>query len=177
MRAVLAFLALPVVPVLAFSLLPQRESPAPSIAFVSAQRISAETVEGKAGVARVQALQRERTADLRTKQQALEETRRELARTTIDAAERVKLQAQEQSQRTELERAAARAQLDLQALQRDINQELRGKVVGVLEEVAKEKRVQVVLNAETAVVWAAPELDLTAEVIARMSAAPAAPPQ
>ena len=76
------------------------------VAYVSSQRISNETADGKAGIARLQTLQRERAAAVRTKQQALETTRQQMTLAKDDAA-RVRLRAEEQQQRTELERAAA----------------------------------------------------------------------
>ena len=171
------WLAVPVLPLLAWvGLNQQRPAPAAGpLAYVSAQRISAETTEGKAGLARVQALQRERTADVRTKQQALETTRRQL--TTAQADARTRLQTQEQQQRSELELAIARAQADIQSTQRQVSADLLAKVRTVVGEVVKGRDTQVVLNLETAVVWAAPRLDLTDAVIAHMNATPAPAPK
>ena len=144
------------------------------VAYVSSQRISSETADGKAGIARLQALQRERTADARTKQQALEATRRQLA--AAEGDERVRLQGLEQQQRTEFERAVAQAQTDIQALQRQISSELSPKLKAAVAEVVKATAVQVVLNADTSVVWAVPGLDLTPKVIEHLNAGSTAPP-
>ena len=38
----------------------------------------------------------------------------------------------------------------------------------------KDRQIQVVLNSEQSIIWAAPSLDLSDAVIARMNAAPAA---
>jgi Skp family chaperone for outer membrane proteins len=143
------------------------------VATVSAQRIALESTVGKASRARVQALQQERADDVRTKQQALEAIRRQLAQAG-DASQRPSLQAQEQTQRAELERAAVKAQMDVQALDRQINAELLGKVRQAVGDVIKGRNIQVVLNADSAVIWAAPDLDLTADVIQRLNS-PAAP--
>ena len=168
------WLGIPVIAVVtSLGAVPQRAAPpADKVAYVSAQRISAESAEGKAGVARVQALQKERGADVREKQQALETTRSQLALAQPDG--RARLQALEQQQRTEFERAVARAQADIQGLQRQVSADVLTRVRGVVGEVVKGRDIQVVLNLETAVVWAAPSLDLTDAVIARMNASPAA---
>lgn len=175
MKTTLAWLAIPVLPAVTWlGMTPQQRpaTPAVTVAYVSAQRISNETAEGRAGLARVQALQRERSDDVRLKQQALEGTRRQLPLAQADAKPR--LQAQEQQQRSELERAVSRGQADIQALQRQVSADLLTRVKGVIGEVVKGRGIQVVLNLETAVVWGAPSLDLTDAVIARMNAGAAA---
>ncbi len=149
-----------------------RQTPAATgpVAFVSAQRIQAETAEGKALVARLQTLQRERTADIRARQQALEATRSQLPMAKDDAT-RTRLQGQEALQRADFEKALAQSQTDMQALQRQGSAELAGKVRGALQEILKgSPAVQVVLNADTSVVWAQPGHDLTAAVVAHMDA-------
>lgn len=175
MKIVPLCLAIAVAPALAAGAFQQRPAP-PSgpVAFVVSQRISNETTEGKAGIARIQALQRERTADARTKQEALQATRRQID-ATQDSAERTRLQAQEQQQRTDLEKAVNQSQVELQSLQRQISNELGVKVKAAIEDLVKGTGVQVVLSADTTVVWAAQGLDLTSSVIERLNARAAAP--
>ena len=169
------WLAMTAVPLLAVGVTQQRPAPpAGHVAFVSSQRISSETTDGKAGVARLQAAQRDRAADVRTKQQALETTRQQMTLAADDAA-RVRLRAEEQRQRTELERAAAQSQADLQAMQRQISAEVATKVKAAVEEVVKGTGVQVVLNGETTIVWSTTGLDLTSQVVENMNAQAAAP--
>jgi outer membrane protein len=145
-----------------------------TIGYVSAQRIFAEANEAKAEVTRIQTLQQQKATDLRTKQQALEGTRAQLAAAT-DPALRVQLQPQEQQQRTDLERATAQAQVDLQTAQRQMQAQVQGRVKTILDDVAKAQNLQVVLNGDAAVLWAAPGLDLTSAVIERMNKAPSKP--
>jgi Skp family chaperone for outer membrane proteins len=175
MKTVLLSLALALATALAAGAVQQRSAP-PSgpIAFVVSQRISNETAEGKAGIARIQALQRERTAEVRTKQEALQTIRRQLD-ATQDAAERTRLQTQEQQQRTDLERVVSQTQVDVQNLQRQISNELGVKVKTVIAELVKGTGVQVVLSADTTIVWAAQGLDLTSPVIERLNASAASP--
>ena len=175
MRIVPVWLAITAIPALAFGVAQQSPARATGpVGYVSAQRISNETADGKAGVARLQASQRERQAEMRTKQQTLESTRQQITLAKDDVA-RVRLRAEEQQQRTELERLAAQSQSDLQTLQRQVSAEVATKVKAAVEEVIKGTGVQIVLNGESSVVWASPGLDLTSLVIERMNAQSTAP--
>ena len=162
-----------------FALTPAGQAPPAAkatIAYVSAQRILTESNEGKTELARGQALQQQRAADLKAKQQTLEATRQRLAQTT-DSSARAHLQQEEQQQRLEFERASGQAQVDMQTLQRQVNNELLGRVKAVLGDVIKGQDVQLVLNADTAVMWGSASLDLTAAVIQKLNdtAPPASP--
>ncbi|MBK5296216.1 MAG: OmpH family outer membrane protein [Vicinamibacteria bacterium] len=175
MKTLPVWLAVTVLGAIAVGLAQPRAVTAPGpVAYVSSQRISNETADGKAGVARLQTLQRERAADVRTRQQALETTRQQMTLAKDDAA-RVRLRAQEQQQRTELERTAAQSQADFLSLQRQVSAEVATKVKAAVQEVVKGTEVHLVLNGESSVVWAAPGLDLTSAVIERMNAQPSAP--
>jgi Skp family chaperone for outer membrane proteins len=175
MKTVAVYLAMTVLPALAVGLAQPRPAQATGpVAYVSSQRISNETAMGRAGLARLQTMQRERSTDVRTKQQTLETTRRQLAAAQGD--ERVRLQAQEQQQRTEFERAVAQAQTDIQALQRQISAELSPQVKAAIEQIVKATGIQVVLNGDNTVVWANPALDLTSRVIEQLNTSSPAPP-
>jgi Skp family chaperone for outer membrane proteins len=145
------------------------------VAYVSGQRIFAESGEGKALRAKLQAQQQQRANDLRTRQQTLEGLRKQLAQATDNAA-RVQLQQQELQQRTDLERATTQAQTEMQNLTRQVQTEFQGRVRGVLAEIVKGQNVQMVLNGDAAVVWSAPGLDLTSAVIERLEGQAAAAP-
>jgi Skp family chaperone for outer membrane proteins len=150
-------------------------SPAtPPIGYISAQRIIAEATSAKADNARFQALQQQRATELRTKQQTLEATRQQLAQAT-DTSTRGQLEQQDRQQQTDLERATAQAQAELQALQRQFQTDLQAKVKSAVDDLAKSQNIQLVLNADTSVVWAAPGMDLTAAVVQRLNAASPTP--
>jgi Skp family chaperone for outer membrane proteins len=158
------------------SLAPAAQAPAasstPRIAYISAQRIVEGSPDAKAEFARLQTMQQQKATALRAQQQTLEATRQQLAQ-TADGGGRIQLQQQEVQQRTDLERATAQAQADLQTLQREVNTALQTKVRAVVDDLVKGQNIQVVLNGEAAVIWAAPGTDLTAAVIARLNAKPA----
>lgn len=158
----------------------QTPAPRPSfpIGYVNIQRAIAESAAGKAELARVQTLQQQRANELRTRAQTLEGLRSQLAQAS-DAATRLKLQQQETQQRTDLERATVQAQQELQNLQRKVAADFQSRVRGIVEELVKGQGLQLVLNAEQAVIWSAPGADLTNSVIERLNvlskAAPAKP--
>ena len=79
-------------------------------------------------------------------------------------------------QRTHLERATAQAQLELQNLQRQVQAEFQGRLKGVLDELVKGQGVQLVLNADQAVLWSAPGMELTNSVIERLNSQTVATP-
>jgi Skp family chaperone for outer membrane proteins len=149
--------------------------PALSIGYVSAQRVFAESAEGQAQVDRVRELQQQRVGELRTRQQTLEDLRRQLAQAT-DGAARVQLQQQESQLRTDLERATSQAQLELQNLQRQAQTDVQNLVKGVLDEFVKDQGLQLVLSGDQAVLWGAPGMDLTDAVIQRLDRRAAAAP-
>ena len=149
--------------------------PALAIGYVSAQRVFVESAEGKAQGARLQALQQQKAGELRARQQTLENVRRQGAEATESAA-RAKFLQQESQQRTDLERATAQAQQELQTLQRQVQTDFQGRVKGVLDELTKGQGIQLVLNADQAVLWSAPGMDLTNAVIERLNSKTAAAP-
>ncbi len=142
---------------------------APSaVAYVNANRVLAESIHGRAELGRLQALQQQKQTELRAKQQTLETTRQQLAQ-AADAAARTQLQQQEIQQRTDFERSTQQAQVDLQNLQREVNTDMQQRVRAALDEIMKTQTYQLVLNGDTSVMWAAPDLDLTSAVVGRLN--------
>jgi Skp family chaperone for outer membrane proteins len=167
------WLALPVLPVMTWlGLNAQGNATPPSaVAFVSNQRIAKETADGKALFERIRVAQRTQQGAIKAKQDALDATRKQLAAATAES--RARLQALGQQQTLELQSTVVKAQSDLQAIEREVNSELLKKVQVAVVNVVKDKQIQVVLNSDSAIVWASPTLDLSDAVIARMNAAPA----
>jgi len=138
------------------------------IVYLNSQRLASESVIGKEGLNRILVLQKEKQEELRSRQLALEDLRRQIP-LSADAPTRQRLQEQEQRQQAELARAAAQAQADVQNLQRQTSTELRTKLRSVLDELLKGKDVKVALTSES-VLWAAPELDVTDLALERLNA-------
>ena len=149
---------------------PRYQNP-PTVAYISSQRISNETIEGKAGQAKLKAFQEQKAAELREKQRALQETRDLLSRT--EPEKRVALQEQEQKQRTDLEAATVLMATEVQRMQRLVSTDLAQKIRAVLDQLLKGRDIQLVLQSESVVIWSVPGSDLTNEVIERLNAAEA----
>ncbi len=147
----------------------QQAAPVALIGVVSSQRVSTETVEGKAGIAKVQTLQQQKGTELRAQAQVLEATRQRLVNTK-DLGEREALQREEQTQRAALDKATLQAQADLQSMQRQVSLDLTAKVKSVLEEILKGTKIQMVIQTESGVLWAMPASDLTGAVIEKLNA-------
>jgi len=60
--------------------------------------------------------------------------------------------------------------MDLQEMQRQNQAGLRSKLNAVVAELAARRGIQLVLNAESAIIWAPPENDLTSDVLERLNA-------
>jgi Skp family chaperone for outer membrane proteins len=111
---------------------------------VSLQRIATESADGRAEAQRLQALLQKMTLDLAAKQ-------KQLAQPTGP----------------EFQRLAQQSQLDYASAQRQAQSELRAKLAPIVANIAAERGVDVVLNADT-LVWSAPRLDVTNEVISKL---------
>lgn len=159
----------------ALALLPSAEAAQPrAVGYVSMQMVLNEATETKAAAERIKATQQQKAGDLRVKQQALEETRRQLGE-PAGLFQGKRLREQEERQRIQLEQATAQAQQELQTLQQQIQRELRARLKTVLDELARRHGLELVLNHDTSVLWAAPGLDLTAAVVERLNATVPAP--
>ena len=66
---------------------------------------------------------------------------------------------------------ASQANADIAAMQGRLQGELRTQIAPILADIAKQRGVDVVLNAD-GLAWAAPATDATNEVLQRMNAAP-----
>ena len=146
------------------------------VGYVSMQQVLSDATEAKAAAEQLKSTQQQKAGELRAMQQALAETRRQLGEPAA-LFQGKRLREQEERQRTELEQAAAQAQLDIQTQQAQVQRVLRTRLNSVLGELARRHGLEIVLNQDTAILWAAPGLNLTSAVIDRLNAtAPAAPP-
>ena len=114
------------------------------IAFVNIQAIVATSVEGKADSAKVDALVKKKQGEAPANQK------------TPQDAQRFQQQAQQ----------------EVQQLQAQLQDDFQKKLFPILQQLAQEKHLSMLLSAQDAgLVWAEPGLDLTAEAIKRFDAA------
>ena len=152
-------------------------APPTKVAYVSGNRLLAAAPEMRTALRKFQQTQQRKVGELQQKQRALQETRAKIAQAT--STTRTELVNQEQAQQAELTKLTVQAQMDVQATQREAQAMLQSTLKPVLDEVTKSRGIDIVLNADVAVMWSAPQLDLTSVVIERLNAAkaPATPPK
>jgi Skp family chaperone for outer membrane proteins len=89
----------------------------------------------------------------------------------LAGSRRVRLKAQESQQQKELQELSQQAQTDYVNAQRTLQADLRRELNAAVGEIAKRKAIRLVLNEDSAVVWASIGTDLTNEVLERLNAA------
>jgi Skp family chaperone for outer membrane proteins len=146
-------------------------APALPIAYVSMQRIAAEASEAKAAAAKFETMRQEKAREVTAKQKAVETAHLLVVQSggVFQRSRRAQLQADESRQRAELQKLSEQAQVDLQNLQRQLQTTLREKINSIVDKLAKRRGVQLVLNEDSAVVWANPGIDLTTEIISSLN--------
>jgi Skp family chaperone for outer membrane proteins len=124
--------------------------PGAKIAFVNLQAIAQNSAEGKAANAKIESLVNKK---------------------------RTELQANQKTPPQDAQRLQQEAQQEVQKLQMELNGEFQQRLVPILQKMAQEKHLSMLLSAQEAgLIWAEPGLDLTAEAIRRLDAATAAAP-
>jgi Skp family chaperone for outer membrane proteins len=126
------------------------------IATLSVQRLISESAAGRAANQQLQALAQKMSTDVSAKQKELQGAP----------------SAGGDNRQAELQRFVQQSQAEYANAQRQLQNEFREKLNPIVASVAASHGVDLVLNGDTAVVWAAPSLDLTSAVLARLGAAP-----
>jgi len=164
---------------------PAQQPPRPfpegsKFAFVDIQQIAAESVEGKASTAKVQALRDKKVAELSELNKKVQADQQKLAQqgSMLNDQARAELERTIDRQSKDLQRAQQDATDEVQQLQQDLQKSFEGKLLPIIQKVVTEKGIQILFSrADSGIVLADPALDLTAEVIQRLDTAtgPAAP--
>jgi outer membrane protein len=162
---------------------PQPQPPQPfpegaKIAYVDVQVIASSSAEGKAATARIQELQKKKTAELGEKQKALQALQTKLTQggTVISDSARNQLEKDIEKLNRELQFLQQDAQAEIQQLQQDLQQEFQTKLQPVIDQVAKERGLHYVFSIrDSGAIWANTGLDLSAEIVKRFDAAAKAP--
>jgi Skp family chaperone for outer membrane proteins len=155
----------------------QQPPPTPSIGFVSMSRISAQSTEAKAAAAEIEQLRKQKANEIAAKQRAVSDAQLQVANAGgyFQGSKRARLQAEETKLREELQHLTQQAQADLQNREREIQATLSQRIGAILNDLARQRGLQIVLNSDTSVVWALAGEDLTIEVINRMNSTAPAP--
>jgi outer membrane protein len=159
---------------------PQALPPAPfpegaKIAFVVLQRIANESADGKAATAKIQALQQKKATELNEKNKQLQgiQSKLEKEASVMSATAQADLTKQAEKLNTEIQRFTQDAQQELTELQEQLRQQFEARVQPVLDEVRKEKGLQLIFNApDSGLVAVDPGLDISLDVIKKLDASP-----
>jgi outer membrane protein len=144
------------------------------VAFINVPRIAAESVEGKASTGRVTALREKKLAELAAKNKQVETAQARLnsgALLSDDA--RATTQKEIDKLNVEIQRMQQDAEAEMQDLQQQLQLDFQRKLGPVIQQIALEKGLHMLLSTEAGLVWAEPSLDLTSEIIKRFDAATA----
>ena len=152
------------------------------VAFITPQAILQQSTEGKAAIARINALIQKKQKEGEDKAKLLQGNQQKLqtSGSVMNEAARSQLEKEIDRQQKEIERFQQDAQAEIDDLQQDVQNEFLKKVNPLIEQVAKEKGVEIVLNSEAQIfAWANMGLDLSPEIIKKLDAAakPAATPK
>jgi outer membrane protein len=144
------------------------------VAFINIPRIASESVEGKASTTRVTALREKKLAELNAKNKQVETAQAKLSSGALLSEEaRAATQKEIDKVNVEIQRLQQDAEAEMQDLQQQLQLDFQRKLGPVIQTIAVEKGLHMLLSAEAGLVWAEPSLDLTSEIIKRFDAATA----
>lgn len=148
------------------------------VAIVNSQKAFETSLEGKKALAQLQSLDTKIKGDLQKMDDAIRllENRLNTGRLTMTNEALLGLQADIDKKTTERKRYEEDQTREAQALSNNLIQKIRGEMVAVIEALAKERGLELVLDAGAAgVVTANPTIDITDEVVKRYDASKASP--
>jgi outer membrane protein len=152
------------------------------IAFFNPQAVFQASADGRAAVARVNALIQKKQTENSDKAKLLQGNQQKLqtSGSVMNEAARVQLEKEIEKQTKDAERFQQDAQAEINELQQEVQNEFVKKLSPIVEALAVEKGLHLVFNAsESGIAWATPGLDLTQDVIKKLDAGakPAATPK
>ena len=158
---------------------PPAQPPAPfpagaKIAFFNPQAVFQASADGRAAVTRVNALIQKKQTENADKAKLLQGNQQKLqtSGSVMNEAARIQLEKEIEKQTKDAERFQQDAQAEINELQQEVQNEFVKKLSPIVEALAVEKGLHLVFNAaESGIAWAAPGLDLTADVIKKLDAA------
>ncbi len=144
------------------------------IAYVNVQAIASNSVEGKAASSKVAELQKQKVAELGEKNKQLQalQTKLQQGGSVLSDQARGQLEKDIEKMNRDIQFFQQDANTELQELQTKLQNDFQEKLNPILEQVATEKGLNMLLDINNSgAVWANTGLDLSAEVIRRFDAA------
>ena len=157
---------------------PQPPAPFPAgakIAFVDFQHIAQESSDGKSSAQKINALIQKKQNEGNEKQKKLQADQAKLQQTgsVMSDTARSQLEKDIERQQVEAQRFQQDAQAEIQELQNELNVQFQKKLLPVLQQVAQERGLQLLLSrGDAGIIWGDPGLDLSADVIKKLDVAP-----
>ena len=155
---------------------PQPPAPFPQgakIAYINPAVVFQTSTDGKAGLARVQALIQKKQKEGEDKAKLLQGNQQKLqtSGSVMNEAARTALEKEIEKAQKDGERFQQDAQAEVNELQQEVQNDFFRKLQPIIGEIATEKQLHLVFNtADAGLAWAAPGLDLTAEAAKRLDA-------
>ena len=155
---------------------PQPPPPFPAgakVAFINPQRIFQESADGKTALTRVQALTQKKQTENNARQKALQDNQAKLqaSGSVMSDAARGQLEKEIEKQQLDLQRFQQDAQAEITELQNEVQSEFARRVQPLIDQMAKEKGLQMIFNAgDAGFAWVDAGLDLSPEIIKKLDA-------
>jgi len=144
------------------------------VAFINIPRIAAESIEGKSSTSRVNTLREKKLAELTAKNKQVETAQQKLASGALLSDDaRAATQKEIDKLNVEIQRMQQDAEAEMQDLQQQLQLDFQRKLSPVIQQIAVEKGLHMLVSTDAGLVWAEPGLDLTTEIIKRFDAAAA----
>jgi Skp family chaperone for outer membrane proteins len=144
------------------------------IAFINIPRIAAESIEGKTSTSRVNTLRERKLAELTAKNKQVETAQQKLnSGGLLSDDARAATQKEIDKLNVEIQRMQQDAEAEMQDLQQQLQLDFQRKLSPVIQQIAVEKGLHMLISTDAGLVWAEPGLDLTSEIIKRFDAAAA----
>ncbi len=149
-----------------------------TLAYVSLDRITQVSAEGKIATARIQALAQQKNNEIGERQKQLQASQQKLQAggTVLSAAAQLQLEREIERLGLDIQRMQEDAQVDVTELQAELQAQFEEKLMPIINEVVKERGIDFLFSrVEAGIVFANPALDLSDEIIRRFDASVAAP--
>jgi len=146
--------------------------------YINIQTVASQSADGRKATAEINTLQQKLQTQITDKQKALQDTQQKLESSSslLNDQARAALQADAERQQRDLQRMAEDAQGEVERLTQRLQQEFMIKLNPIIDRIAKEKKVDMIFNAaESGLVWAAPGMEMTTDIIRALDGAGAKP--
>ena len=144
------------------------------VAFINIPRIAAESIEGRTSTSRVNTLREKKLAELTAKNKQVETAQQKLnSGGLLSDDARAATQKEIDKLNVEIQRMQQDAEAEMQDLQQQLQLDFQRKLSPVIQQIAVEKGLHMLISTDAGLVWAEPGLDLTSEIIKRFDAAAA----